>query len=143
MKNITNKGLARFVARQILGLIFFMAGYWKCFDLTPIGHADKFFIESFADTWIPTWLLWATGVSIPVIELVAGALLILGLFQRFTLLVLGAILIIVTYGHLLLDPLFSPIHHVFPRVILLIIVFVLPADEDRWAVDTLRNKYDK
>jgi len=48
---------AVFFARVILGLIFGMAGYWKCFVLTPTGHAVKYFLP-FADTWIPIWLLW-------------------------------------------------------------------------------------
>ena len=28
-------------ARGVLGLIFFMAGFWKVFTLTPAGHAHK------------------------------------------------------------------------------------------------------
>jgi hypothetical protein len=59
-----------FTARVILGLIFGMAGYWKVFELTPIGHAQKLFIGPYANMWIPVWMLWTIGTVIPVIELV-------------------------------------------------------------------------
>jgi len=36
--------------------------------LTPKGHAEQYFIADFSDTWIPQWLLWALGVSIPVLD---------------------------------------------------------------------------
>ena len=141
MTSITNKGLARFLARVLVGLTFFMAGYWKCLELTPIGHAEKFFIESFSQTWIPEWLLWGVGVSIPILELVVGGMLILGLFQRYCFLILGAILITVTYGHLLNAPLFSLINHIFPRSILLIIAMILPENEDKWTLDYYIKKW--
>jgi len=69
---VTNRGWARFFARGIVGILFFMAGWWKCFELTPVGHTQRFFLEAYADTWIPVSLLWATGLSIPVVELVAA-----------------------------------------------------------------------
>jgi len=69
-------------ARVVLGLIFGMAGYYKCFVMTPAIHAERLFIGPYADTWIPTWLLWLTGVAIPVVELIAGWLLVVGLRVR-------------------------------------------------------------
>ncbi len=117
---------AIFTTRWVLGLIFFMAGWWKCFELTPKGHAERFFIEQFDSTWIPHWLLWAIGTSIPVLELVAGLLVCLGLARRVAYVTLGAILVTVTYGHLLLEPLYVITGHIFPRLILLLFVFVAP-----------------
>src|SRR5206468_4299401 len=96
-----------FCARVILGLIFGMAGYWKCFVLTPSGHAQRLFLVPYADTWIPVWLLWTVGTIIPVVELVAGWLLVVGFRTRDSLVALGGVLITVTYGHLLKDPLYS------------------------------------
>lgn len=69
-------------AREALGLIFFMAGVWKVFELTPFGHAHRYFVDSYADSFLPARSLWATGVTVPIVELVAGALLILGLRVR-------------------------------------------------------------
>ena len=74
----TNWPIVVFVVRCILGLLFTMAGYWKVFVLTPIQHAQRFFVDGFQDTWIPEWLLWALGVSIPYLELLAGVLICIG-----------------------------------------------------------------
>src|SRR5678816_3427874 len=86
-------------ARLVLGLIFFMAGVYKVFQLGPRGHARKYFLP-YADTFLPVWSLWATGVTIPFVELIAGALLIIGLRIREALIALGFVLIVVTFGHL-------------------------------------------
>ncbi len=123
--------------RWVLGLIFFMAGWWKCFTIMPIGHARRFFIEGFADAWIPQWLLWGLGVSIPVVELVAGGLVCLGLFRRAAYIALGVILVTVTYGHLLLDPLYDTTSHIFPRLVLLVFVCVAPWSRDVLSLDSV------
>ena len=129
-----------FTVRCVLGLIFFMAGWWKCFTLSPTEHARMFFLEGFADHWIPEWLLWPLGVSIPVVELVAGALVCLGLFRRWAYIALGAILVTVTYGHLLREPLFSTTGHIFPRLALLVFVWVAPMKHDVLSLDWVWEK---
>ena len=126
-----------FTVRWVLGLIFVMAGWWKCFTLTPAAHARRFFIEGFQESWIPSWLLWGLGTAIPVVELVAGAMVCLGLGRRFAYLALGAILVMVTYGNLLQEPLFSPTGHIFPRLGLLVFVWVTPPRADVLSLDHL------
>ena len=74
----TRRSWAIFFARGVLGLICFMAGVYKVFALTPVGHAHKWFVDPYADTFLPMWSLWVAGVTIPVVELVAGALLLVG-----------------------------------------------------------------
>lgn len=119
----------------MLGLIFFMAGWYKCFVMTPMGHARTYFTEPYADSWIPHILLLAAGVTVPIVELAAGALLLAGYRVRDALIALGMVLLLVTYGHLLKEPLFSITGHIFPRFVLLGCVFLLPAREDRLSVD--------
>jgi uncharacterized membrane protein YphA (DoxX/SURF4 family) len=128
-------GWARFFCRFMLGLIFFMAGWYKCFTMTPMGHARTYFTEPYADTWIPYWLLLVLGVTVPVVELAAGGLLLLGWRTQWALIALGLVLLLVTYGHLLKEPLFSITGHIFPRTALLVAVFLLPAAEDLLSVD--------
>lgn len=127
---------AIFFVRWVLGLIFFMAGWWKTFELTPLGHARRLFVEPFAATWLPTWLLWTSGTVIPVIELIAGGLLCLGLRTRAAGIAIGFILIVVSYGHLLQEPLFDTTHHIFPRLVLLTFVLAAPADRDLLSLDS-------
>ncbi|MDQ5858393.1 MAG: DoxX family protein [Acidobacteriota bacterium] len=124
-------------ARGVLGLIFFMAGVWKVFSLTPVAHAHKYFVDPYADTFLPAWSLWATGLAVPIVELVAGALLILGLRVRAALIALGFVLLVVTFGHLLKEPLYEFHTHVIPRLALLVLVLLLPRGEDRFSLDAL------
>ena len=127
-------------ARGVLGLIFFMAGVYKVFTLTPVGHAHKWFVDPYADTFLPAWSLWLTGLTIPVVELVAGALVLVGWRVTEALVALGAVLLIVTFGHLLKEPLYEFHTHVIPRLALLLFVLMVPRDADRFSVDGWRSR---
>ena len=129
-------------ARLVLGLIFFMAGVYKVFQLGPIEHARKYFLP-FSDTFLPTWSLWATGVVIPFVELLAGGLVILGLRTREALVSLGFVLAIVTFGHLLKEPLYEFHTHVIPRLALVLFIFLLPRADDRFSLDHLLQRRRK
>ena len=122
-------------ARLVLGLIFFMAGVMKVFQLGPLNHARKYFLP-FADTFLPVSSLWAMGVVIPFVELIAGALVILGLRVREALVALGFVLAVVTFGHLLHAPLYEFHTHVIPRLALLLFVLMLPREDDRFSLDS-------
>lgn len=126
--------LAAFVARVILGLIFFMAGWWKVFTLGALQHAQSGFVEPYADTWLPAWALWATGTAVPFVELVGGGLMLVGWLRWPAALGLGGVLVLVTFGHLLAEPLYAFDAHVVPRTVLLIVVLAL-FSEDRWSMD--------
>ena len=128
--------LALLLARGVLGLIFFMAGIYKVFTLTPIGHAEKFFLP-FADTFLPIWSLWAVGCTIPFVELLAGALVLLGWGRTLAYWSLGAVLVLVTFGHLLRDALYPFHEHVIPRLALLLLLLIMPPEADRWSLDEL------
>jgi len=138
MELLTNPNVAWAVlfARLVLGLIFFMAGVYKVFQQGPLNHARKWFLP-YSDTFLPVWSLWATGVTIPFIELFAGALVIVGLRTREALIALGFVLAIVTFGHLLKEPLYEFHTHVIPRLALLLFVFMIPRAADRFSVDQL------
>ena len=128
------RGWAVLFARLVLGLIFFMAGIGKVFQLGPIEHARKYFLP-FSDTFLPVWSLWLVGVVIPFVELLAGGLVILGLRTREALIALGAVLVIVTFGHLLHDPLFNFSGHVIPRLALLLFLLWCPREQDLYSLD--------
>src|SRR5437868_10922915 len=137
-----NRSWATIFARLVLGLIFFMAGVWKVFQLGPLNHASKWFLP-YSDTFLPVWSLWAAGVTIPFIEMIAGALVVVGLRTREALIALGFVLAIVTFGHLLKEPLYEFHTHVIPRLALLLFVLMMPAEVDRFSVDKLIKKLRK
>lgn len=140
----SDRAWAIFFCRTILGFIFFMAGVYKCFVMTPFGHARHYFVGPYADTFLPTWSLWTTGTIVPVVELVGGALVLVGFKTRPAVLSLGAVLVLVTFGHLLKEPLFAFHTHVIPRLGLLTVVLLLPREEDVISVDgVLRSRERK
>ncbi len=132
----TGKVWAVFFVREVLGFIFFMAGVFKVFQMGPLTHARNFFVEPYLDTFLPIWSLWLTGALVPVVELVAGGLLILGFRTRDACLALGGVLVLVTFGHLLKEPLYAFNAHVIPRLLLLVGTLVL-RDDDRFSLDHL------
>ncbi len=131
----TNWPVVHFVIRWILGILFLMAGYWKVIVLTPVEHARQFFVESFADYWIPEWLLHVLGLSIPILELAAGILLCVGWRIREALIFLGMLLIVTTYGHALQDPLFDIAGHTFTRLVLIVVLLLAPPGSEKYTLD--------
>ena len=132
----TARAWAILFARLVLGLIFFMAGVWKVFELGPVGHVRRFFLP-FQHTFLPTWALWLVGITIPFVELIAGALVIVGWQTRAALVALGAVLVVVTFGHLLEQPLYAFHEHVIPRLALVLFVLAMPRELDRFSIDHL------
>ena len=121
-------------ARLVLGFIFFMAGVYKVFSLGPAGHVRKWFLP-YQDTFLPVWSLWIAGFAIPFVELLGGAALLVGWRIRAALLSLGTVLVVVTFGHLLKEPLYPLHEHVIPRLALLLFLLVMPVEEDRFSLD--------
>jgi cytochrome c oxidase subunit IV len=111
-----------------------MAGVYKVFQLGPAGHVRRYFLP-YQDTFLPTWSLWIVGAAIPFVELIGGGLLLVGWRTRAALLSLGAVLVVVTFGHLLKEPLYPFHEHVIPRLALLLFLLVMPAAEDELSVD--------
>ena len=137
--NARAKSWAILFARLVLGLIFFMAGFWKVFELTPAGHVRKYFLP-FQDTFLPTWSLWLVGFLIPFVELIAGGLLVIGFRTRIALIALGCVLVVVTFGHLLHQPLYALHEHVIPRLALLLFLLAMPEELDRFSLDALLRR---
>jgi uncharacterized membrane protein YphA (DoxX/SURF4 family) len=134
--HIHNRAWALLFARGVLGLIFFMAGVYKVFQMGPTEHVRKWFLP-FHDTFLPTWSLWVVGFSIPFVELIAGGLVIIGWRTREALVALGCVLLVVTFGHLLKEPLYPFHEHVIPRLALLLFVLTLPQEWDTWSIDRM------
>lgn len=138
LSNPLATGLSYMIARWILGISFFNAAMWKLFVLTPAGHADKFFLIPFHDTWIPGSLLLALGLSIPFFELMIGIAFCIGFRAREVAVLTGLLLIMTTYGHSLIDPLYNISQGLtFSRVILVLFLLIMPDQHDYLSLDNL------
>lgn len=80
------------------------------------------------------------GAGVPFVELGAGLLLAAGLWIRPTLVVLGFHLLMITYGHLLVEPFFDVTTHVLPRMLLVLVLLALGSGRDRWSLDAMLGR---
>ena len=127
-------------ARLVLGLMFFQGAWWRVFELGPLNHARRFFVDPYADSFLPEWSLWVAGTSVPFVELIGGALVLLGLMRLPGLILLGGVLVTVTFGHLVAEPLFSFSGHVIPRLMLVVFLLVIPQEWDAFSLDEWRKR---
>ena len=136
-QKLRNAGM--FFIRVLLGIIFFMQGYGKIFTMGMHKVYESFF-KDFENTALPKWLIVSTAYYTSYVELIGGFLLISGLFRKFAMYLLALDLLIVSFGHGFMEPIWD-LSHVIPRAILLSALFFLPTDWDKWHADGLiRNK---
>ncbi len=141
--NFDRIALALFFVRWILGLAFMMEGFHKVFDTGAVEFAREVFVGDYQDTWIPVWFLWILGFMFPFLELIAGGLMCLGFRVKECLSVLGLILVIVTYGHLLKEPFFdiSGLSGlIFCLLVLVVFILMVPHEKDGLSLDAFMRK---
>lgn len=129
-----NKALAVFTLRQLLGFILLMQGIGKVFQMGVQQVYEGYFIAGMKlnETFLPEWVLQFTAYFTSYAELICGFLLIIGLLRDYALATMALVLIIVSFGHGLVEPIWS-LEHVFFRGALLVAIWLLPR---KW--DTLR-----
>ena len=92
---------------------------------------------------LPDFIIHATAYYTSYVELVAGFLLVVGFKRDYALYALASVLVIVTFGHGLSDPIWD-LSHVMYRTILLVALLIFPKEWDRFSVDNLRlNRREK
>ena len=133
-----NKQVAVLTMRLILGFIFFFQGYGKVFKFGLDAVYNNFFLKSYSKL-LPDFLLLFTAYYTSIIELVGGLLLIIGLKRDYTLYALASVLVIVSFGHGLKDPIWD-LSDVMYRTILLVALLLLPKDLDKYSVDFFMKK---
>ncbi len=142
VSDATSRAAALFLARVLLGLVWLVGGIHKVFIWGPIEHARNLFVVPYAGTFLPAWSLWASGTLIPFLEVIFPALVIVGLWTRPSLYLLGGILVFVTSGHLLLMPLSLERleDFILARAVLLLTVLMFPPEADGYSIDGLLSR---
>jgi len=136
-----NKQIAVLTMRLLLGFIFFFQGYGKVFKFGLDAVYTNFFLKDYGEL-LPDFLLLFTAYYTSIIELVAGILLIVGFKRDYALYALASVLIIVTFGHGLKDPIWN-LSDVMFRTIPLAVLLLLPKDLDTYSIDFLIKKRNK
>ncbi|MBL4586003.1 MAG: DoxX family membrane protein [Flavobacteriales bacterium] len=134
-----NRSIAILIIRLILGLIFLMQGFGKVFTwgVENVYNAD-FFYGTY-EGLLPDFVIHATAYYTSYIELIGGLLLILGLKTNYAIYALASVLVIVTFGHGLAEPIWD-LSHVMYRTILLVTLLLLPNTWDRFSMDGIFRK---
>lgn len=125
--------VAILLMRLFLGCLFFFQGYDKVFNVKISGVVGIFEIPAASHHVSKRWLN-AVAVYTSFAELLGGALLILGLFKYIALYALGIDLLLVAAAFGVIQPVWD-LRHVFPRLVLLAALLLLPADWDVISAD--------
>jgi uncharacterized membrane protein YphA (DoxX/SURF4 family) len=124
---------AVFIARVFLGLLFFFQGYDAVFHV-KVKYVIQAYENSFANKGIPRFLTVCGAWFTSLVELIGGLLLITGLFQYTVLYLLGIDLIIASIAFGITTPMWD-MKFVFPRLVLLIFLLVIPPSYQVWSLD--------
>lgn len=135
MAYLTHETALVFILRVILGVLFFFQGYDKVFNMKVSG-VTAFFRNEWRNRSMPQFILSASAYLTSYIELIAGALLIVGLFKTYAFYLLGLDLILVSAAFSMLKPMWD-MQLLFPRLLLLAILLYLPAEWDLLSLDAL------
>ncbi|HDS00446.1 MAG TPA: DoxX family protein [candidate division Zixibacteria bacterium] len=83
------------ILRLMVGIVFFMAGLFKLLDyMTIVGY----FQSSFAETWLPAFLVTIFAYVLPFAETILGILIFFGLLTRPALYLAGLLLVVLNFG---------------------------------------------
>ena len=126
---------AVFIARVFLGILFYFQGYDAIFNI-KIRNVIESYEVSFINGKMPRFLIvlatWFTAYT----ELICGFLLIIGLFESIALFLLGLNLIVAAIGFSVNTPMWDS-KYVFPRLVLLLLLLIVPNTWDAWSLDSL------
>jgi putative oxidoreductase len=129
----SNKSIAILTARLLLGFIFLMQGFGKVFKIGVGNVYNGFFKETYQDI-LPEFITMGTAYYTSFVELIAGLMLVIGYKKNIAYILLASVLVIVTFGHGLAEPIWD-LSHVMYRGILLIFLLMTPATLDKFSLD--------
>jgi len=128
---------AELLLRVFTGILFLFQGYDKLFVVKIGGVVDAFKADA-GRQHIPGFLVTAMAYYTSIVEFAGGLLLILGLFSTYALYLIGFDLLLVCFAFSFMKPMWD-LKHVFPRLILVAILLILPSEHCRFSLDYLFN----
>lgn len=135
MDFINKYQIAELFLRTFCGVIFLFQGYDKLFKVKISGVTQAFQVNAEKNN-VPQFVLKASAIYTSVVEFFGGLLLLIGLFKNITLFFLGVDLVIVGIAFSMLEPVWD-MRHVFPRVLMVFVLLILPHDWELISIDYL------
>ena len=127
--------IAESMLRIFAGILFFFQGYDKLFKIKMPGVIDTFMRDAERNN-IKRPLVSIVAYYTSTVEFLGGIFLIFGMLTNYTLYPLGVDLILVCFAFSMVEPMWD-MKHVFPRFILVILLLLLPLENDKLSVDYL------
>lgn len=130
----TNRAIGMLIVRLLLGCIFFFQGYGKIFTwgVDQFMRMD-FFYKPYKEI-LPDFIIFGTAYYTSYVECICGLLLILGYKRNLALYLLGSVLVIVSIGHGIAEPIWD-LSHVMFRALLLTSLLLLPESWDIYRLE--------
>jgi thiosulfate dehydrogenase [quinone] large subunit len=97
----SDQRLAYALLRIVVGMNLLMHGVGRIVAGTG-GFAAKL-VTQFEQVPLPTWSVWAFGLTLPAIEGILGVLLLLGLRTRAVLIAASLLILVLTFGAALIQ----------------------------------------
>ena len=138
MELLTHQSILALTLRVILGILFFMQGYDKVIRVKMPEVINTFKFE-FGKVQIPHFIIVFGAYFSSYIELICGFTLILGLFTKYSLCLIGLDLLLVTAAFSLINPVWD-MKVVFPRIIIWCALMVMPNSYNTIALDYFLSK---
>lgn len=123
------------IARLFLGILFFFQGYDAVFKVKIINVIDTY-QNTFYNNGIPKWITVAAAWFTSLAALIGGVFLIIGFCEYLMLYILGLNLIITAIGFGINTPLWDT-RFVFPRLLLILFLLIIPIQWDVISIDYL------
>ncbi len=133
--NDMNYTIGILMARIFLGLLFFIQGYDKVFNLGIKKVANTFIME-LSHTRIPRPLIILSAYATSWIELMGGLWVMFGFMKYYALYALGLDMLLVTIAMGLISPLWDT-NLVFPRLVIVLLLLFAPPVWDLFSIDYL------
>lgn len=124
---------AAFMARVFLGLLFFLQGYDKVFRI-GVKEVIRTIHEPLSSKGVPSIFSNMGAYITSYIELICGALLIIGFVKYYCLYLLGFDLLFAAFAFGIVEPVWD-MKHIFPRLVLLLFLMIIPSQWDVISVD--------
>ena len=136
MKMNRNRCIAFLTLRLILGLIFLMQGFGKVvtWGVENVYKAD-FFHGTFKNL-LPDVIICITAYYTSYVELIGGLLVLIGLKTNYALYALASVLVIVSFGHGMAEPIWD-LSAVISRTLLLSALLIMPQEWNKISIDYL------
>ena len=134
----TDAAIALFL-RLGIGLLLFFAGLNKFLRDGGASGVAEGMLERFADTFLPNVLLVPYVYALPYVEIVVGALLIVGLFSRPSIIFACALLLSLAFGLFV-----SQSNDTVPKVLNYLLIAAAAlwfiSRDNRYSLDALRRR---